>query len=193
MRRALRWIGRGALAAILGAAASMLLFEAAVRFEPFTLEDLRRFPRSTRIVDAEGKLLREVVNEDGFRARWLHHELGLNVAIPVMPLHGPRTIGRRSGDGYVSGNFIDVVHAQAQAASEVRALVHWLRRRGAPAVGLYGISLGAYTAALVAALEPKLDCVIAGIPAVDFFSTLGFFFFAPAGFFRCIRPILLLK
>jgi pimeloyl-ACP methyl ester carboxylesterase len=113
-----------------------------------------------------------VIDFTGFRARWLHHELGLNLAIPVMPLHGPRKIGRRSGDGYLSANFIDVVHAQAQAVSEVRALIRWLRQRGAPAVGLYGISLGAYTAALVAALEPKLDCVIAGIPTSDYLSLL---------------------
>ncbi len=32
-----------------------------------------------------------------FRVRWLHQELGLNVAIPVFPLHGPRRTGRRSG------------------------------------------------------------------------------------------------
>ena len=66
-----RWLGGAALAALLGATAAVLLFEAAVRFEPFPLGDLRSFPSSTRIVDAEGRILREVVNRDGFRARWL--------------------------------------------------------------------------------------------------------------------------
>lgn len=108
----------------------------------------------------------------GFRARWLHDELGLNVAIPVMPLHGPRRIGRRGGDGFLSGNFLDSLHGQAQATADVRALIHWLRQRGAPRVGLYGISLGAYTAALVAGLEPDLACVIAGIPATDYLGLL---------------------
>jgi hypothetical protein len=46
--------------------------------------------------------------------------------------------------------------------------VRWLRARGASQIGLYGISLGAYVAALVAGLEDDLACVIAGIPAVDF-------------------------
>jgi hypothetical protein len=104
----------------------------------------------------------------GLRARWLHQTLGINVAIPVLPLHGPRRVGRRGGDGFFSGDFVDTVHAQAQAVWDIRRLIAWLRRQGAPALGLYGVSLGGYTAALVASLEDALDCVIAGIPATDF-------------------------
>jgi hypothetical protein len=36
----------------------------------------------------------------GFPAAWFHHELGLNVAFPVLPLHGPRKMGIRTGDGF---------------------------------------------------------------------------------------------
>ena len=103
------------------------------------------------------------VDFTGFRVRWLHRELGLNVAIPVMPLHGPRSQGRRGGDGFLSGNFVDTVHAQTQAAWDVRRLIDWLRSFGAPAVGIHGVSLGGYTAALVASLDPKLDCAVVGI------------------------------
>ena len=104
----------------------------------------------------------------GFRARWLHRQLGLNLAFPVMPLHGPRRVGRLGGDGFFSGDFVDTVHAQAQAVWDARRLVGWLREsRGAPAVGGYGVSLGGYTAAVLASLEP-LDCVVVGIPASDF-------------------------
>jgi hypothetical protein len=104
----------------------------------------------------------------GFRARWLYRELGLNVAIPVMPLHGPRRIGRRGGDGYLSGDFLDTIHAQSQAIWDIRRLIAWLREEGAPRVGVQGVSLGGYTTALLASLEEDLDCAIAGIPAVDF-------------------------
>lgn len=103
----------------------------------------------------------------GFRARWLYRELGLNVAIPVMPLHGPRRVGRRGGDGYLSGDFLDTIHAQTQAVWDIRRLIAWLRADGAPRVGVQGVSLGGYTTALLASLEEDLDCVIAGIPAVD--------------------------
>jgi dienelactone hydrolase len=86
----------------------------------------------------------------------------------VLPLHGPRRTGWISGDGYFSGDCLDTVHAQAQAVWDVRRLLAWLRARGADEIGIYGLSLGGYTAALLAALEPGLRCVIAGIPATDF-------------------------
>jgi hypothetical protein len=89
-----------------------------------------------------------------------------------MPFHGPRRVGRRGGDGFLTGDFLDTVHAQAQAVWDARRLVGWLRARGAPAVGAYGVSLGAYTAGLLAGLDPGLDCVIAGIPAADFLRLL---------------------
>jgi hypothetical protein len=109
-----------------------------------------------------------LVDFAGFRARWLHRRLGLNLLIPVLPLHGPRRSGGRSGNGYLSGDFVDTLHAQTQAVWDIRRLLSWLGAQGAPAVGLHGVSLGAYTAALVAAMEPNLVCVIAGIPAADF-------------------------
>ena len=34
-----------------------------------------------------------LIDFTGFRARWLHQTLGVNVAIPVLPLHGPRRVG----------------------------------------------------------------------------------------------------
>jgi hypothetical protein len=111
---------------------------------------------------------RPVIDFTGFRVGWLYKTLGLNVAIPVIPLHGPRRIGRRGGDGFFSGDFVDTVHAQTQAVWDIRRLIGWLRSHGAPAVGTYGISLGGYTAALHASLENDLDCVIVGIPATDF-------------------------
>lgn len=107
-----------------------------------------------------------------FRILTLHRTLGLNVAVPVFPFHGRRAIGRRGGDGFLSGDFLDTIHGQAQAVWDARRLIGWLRHEGAPAVGIYGLSLGAYTTALLASLDEQLDCVIAGIPAVDF---LGLF------------------
>jgi hypothetical protein len=109
----------------------------------------------------------------GFNARWLHRGLGLNVAIPVLPFHGPRKVGRRGGDGFLTGDLLDTIHAQAQAVWDVRRLIRWLRRAGAPGVGLYGLSLGAYTAGLLCGLEEDLDCVIAGVPASDWVSLLS--------------------
>jgi alpha/beta superfamily hydrolase len=51
---------------------------------------------------------------------------------------------------------------------DVRRLVRWLEDgQGAERIGLIGYSFGALVASVVAALEPDLSCVIAGIPLVD--------------------------
>ena len=101
----------------------------------------------------------------GFPAAWFHHELGLNVAFPVLPLHGPRKIGLRTGDGFLSGDYLDTIHLQTQALWDIRRLLRWLEAEEGEPIGAYGLSLGGYTATLLAALEADLACVIAGIPA----------------------------
>jgi pimeloyl-ACP methyl ester carboxylesterase len=103
-----------------------------------------------------------------FQVAWLHEELGLNVLFPVLPLHGARKKGWQSGEGFFAGDVLDTLHAEAQAIWDMRRLLSWVRAQGCPSVGLYGLSLGAYNAALLAALEPNLAGVIAGIPAADF-------------------------
>jgi hypothetical protein len=111
-----------------------------------------------------------LVDFTGFPAALLHHRRGLNLVIPVLPLHGPRKVGWRSGDGFLSGEYLDTLHALSQAVWDVRRLLGWLRGRGAPAVGVYGLSLGGYTTALLAALEQDLACVILGVPATCYMS-----------------------
>jgi len=93
-----------------------------------------------------------------------YDRLGLNLLIPVLPMHGPRRIGRMSGDGWFTGHPLDTVHAVAQAQWDIRRLIGWLRReRGATQIGTVGLSLGGYTTSLLAGLEPGLSCAIPGI------------------------------
>lgn len=121
---------------------------------------------------------RPLVDLSAFRAEWLHRELGLNLLLPVLPLHGPRTIGGRSGDGFLGGEVLDTIHAEAQAMWDIRRMLTWVRAQGAPRIGAYGLSLGGYNAALLSTLDESLACVIAGIPAADF--TRLFFRHGPA-------------
>lgn len=109
----------------------------------------------------------------GFRAAWLHHGLGLNLAFPVMPLHGPRRDGMPFGVGFPNDDLLDTVHGVAQAVWDTRRLIGWIRSQEQGQVGLSGLSLGGYTTAVVASLEEGLACVIAGVPAVDFADLLG--------------------
>jgi hypothetical protein len=104
-----------------------------------------------------------------FQPEYLHEELGLNLIMPVLPMHGPRdTGGLISGERTLSGDVMDTLHTGAQAMWDLRRLVWWLREsEGAPAIGALGHSLGGYAVSLLASLEEDLDCVVAGNPAVD--------------------------
>lgn len=109
-----------------------------------------------------------MVNFVGFDLQRLHHDLGLNLIFPCLPLHGPRAAGAMSGGDLLQPDYLNVVHTFAQAVWDVRRTIAWVRARGAPKIGIYGISLGGHNASIVSGLEPDLECVIAGIPAVDF-------------------------
>ena len=109
-----------------------------------------------------------MVNFSGFQVKRLHDELGLNLIFPCLPLHGPRSRGRFSGAEVLAPDYMNLVHLFAQGAWDIRRTLSWLRRRRAPRIGLYGVSLGGYTAALTAGLEEGLHCIFASIPPVDF-------------------------
>lgn len=100
-----------------------------------------------------------------FKVPRLHHDLGLNLAFPVMPLHGQRTVP--GANDLLSFDLMNTVFGLTQAVWDTRRLLSWIRAQTDQPVGMYGISLGGYTGALLSTLEP-LDLAIAGIPAVDF-------------------------
>ena len=92
----------------------------------------------------------------------------INVAVPVLPLHGARASGRVRGEDLMTIDMMDSLHGIAQAVWDVRRLIRWLQvGQGAERVGLIGYSFGALVASVVATLEPDLACVVAGIPLVD--------------------------
>jgi hypothetical protein len=108
-----------------------------------------------------------LINFNGFAAKRLHEDLGLNLIFPCLPLHGPRASGKLSGAELLAPDFVNLMHTFAHAVWDLRRTVGWLRSREAKQIGFYGISLGGYLSALVASLESQLDCVIAAIPMVD--------------------------
>ena len=104
----------------------------------------------------------------GLQAAKLHRELGVNVVLPVLPMHGQRRLSRVGGEQFLGFDLVNTVHGFAQSVWDIRRVIGWVRAQAAPSIGLYGVSLGGYTAALVASIEPGLDCVVAGIPVADF-------------------------
>lgn len=103
-----------------------------------------------------------------FRAAWLHHKLGLNVALTVLPGHGPRLAHGGSAARFPGADVLDTIHGFSQAVWDARRLLTWIRSQGDDPVGVKGLSLGTYPTALMAALEPDLACVIAGVPVADY-------------------------
>lgn len=109
-----------------------------------------------------------------FRARHLHEDLGLNVVLPVLPMHGPRARGLPRGAVFPGEDVIDNVHATAQAVWDVRRLLSWIRAQQPESpIGLNSISLGGYVTSLVASLEDGLTCAILGVPVADLIELLG--------------------
>jgi hypothetical protein len=108
----------------------------------------------------------------GFDARFLellhlHRELGLDIALFALPLHGPRAASKRSGEGFFDGDPLVPNAALGQAIWDLRRLAGWLRAEGAPVVGAYGGSLGGATTALFASVDGRLACAVPSIPAAD--------------------------
>ncbi|MCC7078451.1 MAG: alpha/beta hydrolase [Acidimicrobiia bacterium] len=102
-----------------------------------------------------------------FRARRLFTELGVNIAVPVLPLHGPRKIGVMGGDGFMTYDLINAVYGLTQSIWDIRRVIGWIRAQDPTAIGVHGISLGGCVTGLIAGLEPGLDCVVAGVPVCD--------------------------
>lgn len=102
------------------------------------------------------------------RAFHLFRDLGCNVVLPVLPLHGRRqTLVHQAA--FPTPDALDNVHGLAQAAADVRALLQWVRAHDPTAVALLGVSLGGHVASLVAGLEREpLDAVVPIVPVVDF-------------------------
>lgn len=108
-----------------------------------------------------------------FRARHLHADLGLNVVLPVLPMHGPRGTRLPRGAVYPGEDVMTDVHATAQAVWDIRRLIAWIQSEqpGAP-IGLYGLSLGGFIAALVGSLQDDLRCAVLGVPVADVIAVL---------------------
>ena len=92
--------------------------------------------------------------------------LGFDSVFYVLPFHGrranPLLVGRRPEFPGLDPRFAS--EGFRQAVTDLRELMLFLRRRGHDKVGLFGMSLGGYTAALTATVEPALDFLVPIVP-----------------------------
>jgi len=124
------------------------------------------------VVCVHGALMgRGAVDLRLFRAWHLHEDLGLNVVLPVLPLHGPR---KNKGAAFPGQDLLDDVHAAAQAVWDIRRLISWIRsQEPGSRIGLNSMSLGGYVSSLVASVEDGLTCAVLGVPVADLIEVLG--------------------
>jgi pimeloyl-ACP methyl ester carboxylesterase len=108
------------------------------------------------------------LDERAFLVPYLLH-IGLDVALLQLPYHGQRAPVQapRSGSLFLTSHLVRTNEAFGQAIHDARALTLALRARGAPSVGVLGMSLGAYVGALWASLDDDLAFAGALIPAVS--------------------------
>ncbi len=95
-----------------------------------------------------------------FASHW--YRRGLNVALLTLPHHGRRTPAgaRFSGEHFAVPHVARLSEAVREAIYEIRQVVYWLREESGAPVGLIGLSLGGYLAALAGGLCDDLDFVI---------------------------------
>jgi dienelactone hydrolase len=101
------------------------------------------------------------MEERAWPIAWLDRR-GLDVAIPVLPFHALRGDGR--GPRFPGADPRFTNEGFRQAVHDLRALAAFLRSRGAPSVGIMGMSLGGYTTALMATVERSLAFAVPMIP-----------------------------
>ena len=101
-------------------------------------------------------------NSAFFSLPWFYSK-GWDVLLFTLPFHGGRRDRRRepySGYGYFANGLAHVHEAMAQAMCDLRVLMDHLEGQGVEQMGITGLSLGGYTTALLASVEPRLAFAI---------------------------------
>ncbi len=103
-----------------------------------------------------------------FGARRLYRA-GYDVVLYTLPFHWRRMPrgASKSGEAFFDRDPARVNEAFAQTIFEARALMRHLAAAGAGPIGAFGMSLGAYATALLAAVERELAFAIAMIPVAS--------------------------
>lgn len=108
------------------------------------------------------------VNSAFFSLPWFFYN-GYDVLLFTLPFHGRRQsrTSPYSGHGYFAHGFANFNEAMAHAVHDFRVFVDHLLATTASSVGVTGLSLGGFTSALLAAVEPRLQLVVPNAPVTD--------------------------
>ena len=109
------------------------------------------------------------VNDLGYRRlASKFNALGWNAVFLHLPFHyDRRPRGYLNGELAITANLIRNGEGLRQGVSELRQLMAWLRHKGCREFGIYGTSYGAWTGALLAALEDDISFLALLQPIAD--------------------------
>jgi pimeloyl-ACP methyl ester carboxylesterase len=124
-----------------------------------------------------------------FSLPWFYR-CGYDVLLYTLPFHGQRAekYSPFSGYGYFAHGFAGFAEAMAQAIHDFRSLIDYLEFTGVDRVALTGMSLGGYTAALIACIDDRIQAVIPNVPVVTPDKTVDEWF--PANYVVRLRSLI---
>jgi pimeloyl-ACP methyl ester carboxylesterase len=102
-----------------------------------------------------------------FSLPWFYRS-GYDVLLYTLPFHGRRAekFSPFSGYGYFANGMSGFAEAMAQAVHDFRSVIDYLEFTGVDRIALTGMSLGGYTAALIASADDRIQAVIPNVPVV---------------------------
>ena len=120
------------------------------------------------------------LNAAFFSLPWFYGH-GYDVLLYTLPFHGRRQsrLAPFSGHGFFAHGISHMNEAVAHAVHDFRLFVDHLLARGVPRIGVTGLSLGGYMAALLAATEERLFLAIPNAAVTDMSDVIAQWF--PAG------------
>lgn len=109
--------------------------------------------------------------------RWLNslffslrafYEQGYDILLYTQPFHGDRRAPHEPFNGYgiFGRGFAEANEAILQSVYDLRVWINYLEGQGVRHVGVAGMSLGGYVAALAASCDTRLDYAVSNVPAV---------------------------
>ncbi len=89
---------------------------------------------------------------------------GINTLMFELPCHGGRRARSGTGSDFLSADLAAVAQSGRQALADARALMGWLEQNGSGPLGIWGISLGAWIAGLLACHDQRLSAAVLMAP-----------------------------
>ncbi|KJR97321.1 MAG: hypothetical protein VR65_25765 [Desulfobulbaceae bacterium BRH_c16a] len=91
---------------------------------------------------------------------------GISLLSFQLPCHGRRRASFGPGNDYISPDLSAMVMSTRQAIADAQALIGWLKQEGCGPIGIWGISLGAWLAGLLACNDDRLSFAVLMTPIV---------------------------